>query len=442
MLGRMFGKGGAEPRARGRPAHSREGQPNSEVIVAVSKASGRVTDQAVEVARDGTEVLMNRGLVTPPASAKRPRKDAPETPEAETTAAKKGRRARQNWSSLEDDLLALGVLECSATGKVSKEDVGKVIRTYGAQALNAMGRDKQSLKTRLFSAGFAKHLEQNSKRLATPEGQAELLNALTGFEFKNQNSPGKAGSAKSVTPRGKGTRKLVELAEVLPSDSEDVEGVEMVQAETSTKAKKKRATATASGAGRLLRVEVSGQDSPADPGVASAIAGLMHKCGGDVREMTVDRLGGGFVCVCLLHPRGSGEKLGKAVTAALTDAAGQRDRSRPGPSSAPRDAGQVLQGCTFKAEWTESADAVLSRYRLNFAFPDSGSKALAEVLKKIQAAGIRIPSVRTKWTETRGGTCTVDATLEIAAEDEADLAAAILRALSKFGANVLTFQRN
>ena len=42
----------------------------------------------------------------------------------------------------------------------------------------AMGRDRQSLKTRFLSAGFARHVLERGPTLATPEGQNEVLNGL------------------------------------------------------------------------------------------------------------------------------------------------------------------------------------------------------------------------------------------------------------------------
>ena len=104
--------------------------------------------------------------------------------DAETPAVPK--RKRNNWSALENDLLALAVLECNLSAVVLSKvvppgDVDQIRRANGSKALKAMGRNNDSLKIRLLSLAFARHLDKRQSLLATTAGQEEVLASISEY---------------------------------------------------------------------------------------------------------------------------------------------------------------------------------------------------------------------------------------------------------------------
>jgi len=178
---------------------------------------------------------------------------------------------------------------------------------------------------------------------------------------------------------------------------------------------------------RVLRVAVCGPDRP---GVATAVASLMHESGGNICEMSLDRLGGGFACVCVLSAWG--------------EAAEDPSRMKHAIEAYDVKSEGTLQGSTIVTEWTLLDVAMPECYRIAFCFPDSGGGALARVLATLRDAGVRIPSVRSRCVNP--GRTAPDATYFVDAvmglpRGTFTPHATIFRILGDVGAQVLALER-
>ena len=196
------------------------------------------------------------------------------------------KRKRNQWTPLENDLLALAVLECEVQ-RIEDVDISKLIEANGTKALLAMGRDKAAIKSRLTSKQFATHLEANQERLQTTEGQNDLLAALRSASVASQDSTKKTGRKKREAGADVGLDTFSPSKGTRDPDARSMAGTTLSGAwstgrfeQVSTAASLKRANGTAlKGSGRseqIPMVEMSKQWTKSGAGSS----GLPESLGG------------------------------------------------------------------------------------------------------------------------------------------------------------------